>query len=77
MAFATPTRRALVDLDINKYGTPSAVNPNYKEMASKKRSIREVEQPELPPSSSRARISPLRSERTFKTMAPQDEVPES
>jgi len=46
MAVATPPRRALGDLPVNKFGTPTLAFPTGKVTMSRKRPISEVEEPE-------------------------------
>lgn len=65
MAHATPTRRALVDLPVNTFGTPSEMNKPRKEAPSHmKRPFREVEEPEYTQPTTRVKVSPTRSQVT-------------
>lgn len=48
MAQATPTRRALVDLPVNTFGTPSALSNPGKGTPSHKRTVDAVSEPEYP-----------------------------
>lgn len=66
MAQFTPTRRALVDLPVNTFSTPSSMNSVGKASMGHKRQIQEVEEPEFAQPTSRVRVSPARSQSTLK-----------
>lgn len=70
MAQTTPSRRALVDLPVNTFGTPSGTTTLGKAQMGQKRQIEEVEEPEFAQPRSRVRVSPVRSQ-----SAPKDDVP--
>ncbi|KAK3175979.1 hypothetical protein OEA41_007301 [Lepraria neglecta] len=74
MAHATPTRRALVDLPVNSFSTPSAVRAMGKKSTGNKRRIHEVEEPESAQPTSRVSLSPARSASTLKKNNPREEA---
>lgn len=74
MAQSTPTRRALIDLPVNTFGTPLSMTTVGKASMGQKRQIREVEEPEFPQATSRVRVSPVRSESTLKDDIPSRQV---
>lgn len=65
MAQSTPERRALVDLPVNTFGTPSSMTTVGKVSISHKRQIQEVEEPEFAQPTSRVRVSPARPQTTL------------
>ena len=68
---AIPARRALVDLPVNTFGTPSATINMDKPLSSHKRSIRDVEDTsDYSRPSSRVRVSPPSSAENMKTSTP-------
>lgn len=64
MAQSTPTRRALTDLPVNTFGTPSSTTTVAKTSMGHKRQIQEVEEAEFAQPTSRVRVSPVRSQST-------------
>lgn len=64
MAQTTPSRRALLDLPVNTFGTPSSLTTAGKASMGHKRQIQEVEEPEFPQPTSRVRVSPAGSRNT-------------
>lgn len=74
MAQSTPTRRALIDLPINTFGTPSSMPPVGKTSMGHKRQIQEVEEPEFAQPTSRVRVSLARSQSTLKDKTPLGQV---
>lgn len=75
MAQSTPTRRALVDLPVNTFGTPSSMSTTGKASVGHKRQIHEVEDPEFAQPTSRVRVSPVRSQSTLKYDASSGQTP--
>ncbi len=73
MALATPTRRALSDLPINTFGTPSTKGDIGKDALSNKRPIQVVADPEYAQPALRVRVSP-RSQTTLQGETPRQEV---
>ena len=65
MAQSTPTRRALIDLPVNTFGTPPSMNKAAKTSMGHKRQIQEVEEVEFAQPTSRVRVSPVRSQNTL------------
>ena len=59
MAQTTPSRRALVDLQVNTFGSPSNLTTLGKTSMGQKRQIQEVEEPEFAQPRSRVRVSPI------------------
>ena len=59
MAQTTPSRRALVDLQVNTFGSPSSLTTLGKTSMGQKRQIQEVEEPEFAQPRSRVRVSPI------------------
>ncbi len=58
MAVATPSRRALVDLPVNTFGTPTGSAAKLIATMGRKRHISEVDEPHLPePGSARRDLS--------------------
>lgn len=77
MAQTTPSRRALVDLPVNSFGTPSSTSVVGKTSMGHKRQIHEVEEPEFAQPTSRVRVSPARSQSTLKDDAPSGQASHS
>ena len=74
MAKTTPSRRALVDLPINTFGTSFSMTTSQKAAVGQKRQIQEVEEPEFAQPRSRVRVSPARSQSAPKDDAPPGQV---
>ena len=74
MALSTPTRRALVDLPVNTFSTPSSLITGEKASMGHKRQIQEVEEPEFAQPTSRVRMSTASSQSTLKDVAPLGQV---
>lgn len=70
MAQITPSRRALVDLQVNTFGTPSSMTTVGKASVGHKRQIQEVDEPEFTQPTSRVRVSPARSQSATKDDGP-------
>ena len=62
MVQATITRRALVDLPVNTFGTPPSMNTVGKDVMGQKRQIDAVTEPEYPWIASRVKASPARDQ---------------
>jgi hypothetical protein len=74
MALPTPTRRALVDLPLNSFATPSAARDMGKEPTIHKRRIQEVKDLGLVPPASRLCLSPTRLASTVRDERAGEEV---
>ena len=74
MAQTTPSRRALVDLPVNTFGTPTSMSTLGKAFMSRKRSIQEVEEPESAQPTSRVRLSPVSSQEAMNDDSPSGHV---
>ena len=74
MAQTTPSRRALVDLPVNTFGTPSGLTVMGKASMGQKRQIQEVDEPEFARPRSRVRMSAVRSQSSSKDHTPSGQV---
>lgn len=70
MAQTTPSRRALVDLPVNTFVSPSSMTTVGKPSMAQKRQIQEVEEPEFARPKARVRLSPVHSQSASKDDAP-------